>query len=358
MLVMSMAWANDGKGFYVTERDKSTGYLRPQVGFVSRTTGHFRNITKATDLYWSPSLSGDNRTLAVVQGKRIPSLYLVSSAGFVKNLTPPALAYAKNISDFGWATSSELYIAEGSSLFRVFPEKSSKTALVSDLSAFIIGPAACSNGRFIMFSWPGHDTRQDIWRMDSSGLNLKQLTQDDPHATIPYCVPDGKWVYYANWPELGRLKRVPIQGGPSESVPGLESFVSWNGGISRDEKTLTYLTTGASGSSQQGQNVIAIVSVDASIKAKTKYLIPDQRISGAPLFTPDDKAVVYAIAENGVDNLYIQPLDGSRGHQITNFSSDSIEKFQFSSDGKRLGILQYHSESDVVLLRDSGRSAE
>jgi hypothetical protein len=126
---------------------------------------------------------------------------------------------------------------------------------------------------------------------------------------------------------------------------------------------------------------------------------PDQRISGPAAFTPDGKALVYPIREAGVDNLWLQPLEepaagakhaafegdrndapryefvlvaahtGHEGHhdpananaakpaavpgrQITNFSSDLIDAYHFSLDGKQLGVLQRHAVSDVVLLRD------
>ena len=54
------------------------------------------------------------------------------------------------------------------------------------------------------------------------------------------------------------------------------------------------------------------------------------------------------------DNLWLHPLDGSRGRQITNFPADAIQVFQFSLDGKTLGVMRTHVESDVVLLRDTG----
>ncbi len=37
--------------------------------------------------------------------------------------------------------------------------------------------------------------------------------------------------------------------------------------------------------------------------------------------------------ENGVDNLWLQPLDGSKGKQITEFSSEHIYDFHWSFDG-------------------------
>ena len=80
----------------------------------------------------------------------------------------------------------------------------------------------------------------------------------------------------------------------------------------------------------------------------------DERISSAGLnFTPDGKAVAYSIRENGIDNLWLQPLDGSAGRQITAFDSEQIFNFRWSPDGRSLCILRGHTDSDVVLIRDS-----
>jgi Tol biopolymer transport system component len=82
-------------------------------------------------------------------------------------------------------------------------------------------------------------------------------------------------------------------------------------------------------------------------------LDPDSRAADAPQFTPDGNAVVYPIGKNGTDNLWLQPLDGSRGRQITNFKSDTISAFRFSPDGETIGVLLSHTESDAVLPRDA-----
>ncbi len=94
-----------------------------------------------------------------------------------------------------------------------------------------------------------------------------------------------------------------------------------------------------------------------------QFLDPDPRISQSIArvdikFTPDGKAVVYPIGENGTDNLWLQPLDGSPGRQITNFPEDMIQTFQFSLDGKTLGVMRTHIESDIVLLHDLGPSSQ
>jgi Tol biopolymer transport system component len=70
-------------------------------------------------------------------------------------------------------------------------------------------------------------------------------------------------------------------------------------------------------------------------------------------FTPDGKAVVYPIRDQGADNLWLQPLDGSRGKQLTNFKSEEIRDFHWSFDGSKLALIRGHTDSDVVLLQES-----
>ncbi|HEU5400504.1 MAG TPA: hypothetical protein VFU86_04055 [Terriglobales bacterium] len=75
--------------------------------------------------------------------------------------------------------------------------------------------------------------------------------------------------------------------------------------------------------------------------------------SGGVEFTLDGKAVAYPIRDHGVDNVWVQPLDGSPGKQITNFAAEQIDSFHWSPDGKSLLLMRGHSESDVVLLQAS-----
>ena len=54
-----------------------------------------------------------------------------------------------------------------------------------------------------------------------------------------------------------------------------------------------------------------------------------------------------------MDNIWIQPINGSPGRQITKFDREQILSFHWSPDGQSLGILRGHTDSDVVLLQES-----
>jgi Tol biopolymer transport system component len=91
----------------------------------------------------------------------------------------------------------------------------------------------------------------------------------------------------------------------------------------------------------------------AAANAAPKLVDADERISSGGLnFTPDGKALAYPIRENGVDNIWVQPLENPSGKQITAFNSDQILNFRWSPDGKSLAVLRGHTDSDVVLIRE------
>lgn len=75
--------------------------------------------------------------------------------------------------------------------------------------------------------------------------------------------------------------------------------------------------------------------------------------TGGARFSPDGKSVVYIIREKGIGNLWMQPLDGSPGRQITKFTSDLITGFRWSPDRKTLAVMRTHNTSDVVVLRET-----
>jgi Tol biopolymer transport system component len=101
----------------------------------------------------------------------------------------------------------------------------------------------------------------------------------------------------------------------------------------------------------------SIVNLDAGPNPARRTLSPDSRVAGSVVFTPNGSAVAYPILENGVSNIWLQPLDGSPGRQITNFTSGTFRRFHWSPDGKSLAVIRDASQSDVVLLHEVSQAA-
>lgn len=158
------------------------------------------------------------------------------------------------------------------------------------------------------------------------------------------------------------LRRVPLDGGNPETISGEAVPNTIQGtsdiAISPDGKRLAYLLSlsGQTGQTQSGEK-IAMINLDSAEKVTPRLLEPHQGILGRLRFTPDGKGLAYAVAEGGTDNIWVQPVDGSAMHRLTNFTSQNTNSFEWSPDGKTLAILRFNIESDVVLLRDTSGAA-
>jgi Tol biopolymer transport system component len=192
--------------------------------------------------------------------------------------------------------------------------------------------------------------------MDADGSNLTRLTSGDTDV-LPNCAPSGKWVYYTGGAEASWM-RVPLAGGAAEQIKprsGSEWGVFPITGVSWDDHQFVAFSTRAEAANTYNSR-LGIFNGD-SAESPVLSLEPNPRIrvdSGTILFAPDGQAVAYTVtADNNADNVWLQPLDGKPGRQITQFHSDSILGFAWSPDQKKLQIPRGHVESDVVLLRDT-----
>jgi serine/threonine protein kinase len=352
-----LVWLPDRRGLMALYENGIGFIARSQIGFISTPDGRFHNITNDTNSYATLTLSGDGRTLSTVQRKETQTLYLMPAGGFSGNPPGPAAAQSKNAAMFGWASSGDLYFGDGGSLLRMSVDGSNKTTLLSDPVSQVIHPRSCPGGRYILLVWSNHsgNNKTNVWRVDEDGSNPKQLTFGATDVAET-CSPDGQWAYYASLDTLQML-RVRIDGGTPEKVPGSSGLVNLPAlGLSPDGKFLVFFQARKDSTTTPGR--LVLVPLDAGPKPQVRFLVPDPRYAGSSQFMPDGKALLYVIHDKGTDNLWLQPLDGSHGRQLTNFNGDEIQNFLHSPDGKSLGVMRTHTESDIVLLRDTGSTAQ
>jgi Tol biopolymer transport system component len=227
--------------------------------------------------------------------------------------------------------------------------------LIDDPASTMADAIECESGHYMLFVWAGHAgiDSLNVWRSDMDGGNPKQLSHGSVDVS-PECSADGKWIYYETFPDL-HVMRMPASGGAGERVPGEEipeTIIADIGfDLSADGKTMVYYVSKTNGAGTRA----SIVFLDLET-GKSRLMEPDPRIAGAPGYAPGDKALVYKILDNGNQNLWEQPVDGGAGKKITNFGAayHHIDQFEFSKDGKNLGVVTGQQDSNVVLFRDEG----
>ncbi len=365
--IEAIQWSAAGDGLFVTYRRKGPEAARVQIGFVSlpggqtsdASDGQVQPISHDTNTYSTLTLSADGKTLATVQQKAVSNFYILPAAGSTAPDATPLSVDGVRIASFNWASDGALLTSDYARLVRTDISGKNPTILASDPSAAIFAFAPCGT-QSIVFAWAFHGGTNvtAIWRVDADGSHPTQLTQG-PHDNFfgypPVCSGNQPWVYFARGVQT--LWRVPLDGSSKEEpIPGSEiqkagAFQTGRGmGLSPDGKTLAYLIKYLG---QQEVGTIKIALLDLATLKNPRLLDTNDHISAGPIFTPDGKSVAYPVRENGVDNIWIQPLGGAPGHPITHFTSEQIQYFHWSPDGKNLGILRGHIDSDVVLLQES-----
>jgi eukaryotic-like serine/threonine-protein kinase len=350
-----LKWLPDGRGIFAVYQQAGPRFSRSQIGFLPDAGGELRPITRDTNTYTTLTLSADGKTLASVQLKTAQNLYLLPGAGSQSADFKPVFPQGQEVQVFNWADDGSLLVSDGPRLLRMTADGKNQTQLIGDPAAGFFAFSQCGSNHLIA-SWAFHGglNTATIWRVNADGSSPVKET-DGKQDLNPACSLDGKWVYYFNL-AAERIWRAPLDGsGKSELLPGSvvpNSFPSGGGiAVSSDGKVLTYAIEVVDAETQRGQQKIALLEAGAPAP---RLLDANPRITTGGLhFAPDGKAVAYPIRENGVDNIWIQPLDGSPGRQITNFTSEQIASFHWSPDGKTLGVLRTQSESDVVLLQES-----
>jgi Tol biopolymer transport system component len=69
-------------------------------------------------------------------------------------------------------------------------------------------------------------------------------------------------------------------------------------------------------------------------------------------WTPDGRALTYTVTNAGVSNIWLQPIDGGRPKQITNFKEDQIFRMAWSHDGKNLAFDRGVTINNIILISE------
>jgi eukaryotic-like serine/threonine-protein kinase len=325
---------------------------KPQIAFLSNTGRDFQLITRDANSYDSLTVSADGRSLVAVQWKSSYSFYALSGSGSTSQIIHPALSQANHFNQFAWTDDGDLITTDGARVWRIGHGGRNESQLVGDETSRIRNVVAC--GSHILISWEYREGTgaTNIWRINADGSEEVKMT-DGQNDRGPVCSPDLKWVYYYAGNTISRVMMngsgKPEEVPGSTPTPGSPFYIFINPmTISPDGVTLAFAWKN---SKPPGEFKLALLNLKSSGPPRLFDVSPN--FATRIRFTPDGKSVAHKISTNGAENVWVQPVNGSPGHQITNFLSGSITEFRWSPDSETLGILRAKSESDVVLLQET-----
>jgi serine/threonine protein kinase len=280
--------------------------------------------------------TADGKALAIVSESRIMDVEAVDASPNAQGRLLTSGGGARFVS---WGRDNGLYFTIGQNIFRSTPTDGAPRQLTTEGTVNLY-PSACGDQSLVYQIFTGE--RTEIWRMAADGSNARVIVRDG-NPTAPSCSPDGTWIAYARRGSNQQIAavRARIDGGaPIELVANL----------SRDDVNI----------SPDGSLVAAVAWEGASENPALKVVSS----SGGPIlhtlrvppgasdvnFSPNGKAIQYALVRRGASNIWEQSLTGGPPRQITAFNDQQIGAFSWSSDGKRLAVVRGRTSFDIVLM--------
>ena len=341
-VIRKLAWLPDSNSLVFIGTVKGNFHQLFQMSYPG---GDARQITSDLNNYDDLSLSLDGRSLVAVKVEQTAHLWITPSND-VTRAREITSGFEKfdGIYGLNWMSDSKI-------LYTSSPSE--------DISIWTIelngdNPKLLKNGHYPTIS-PNHSfivyrqrigSEQALMRMDLSDGSEKLLTRGIIH--YPTFSPDGKWLVFTKYNNRMSLWKVPVEGGEATQIlveNALCSAVSPNG------KTIAFVLRRGGTPGR-----IALVSFDGGeiIKTFDAVLATNPFSNNQNLqWTPDGSAIYYVAFNNGVSNIWRQPIDDSAPAQVTQFESGRIFNFAYSPDGKQLALSRGSFNSDVVLIKNS-----
>jgi Tol biopolymer transport system component len=327
-------------------RDKTTRAF--QLWHLSYPDGEISRITNDLNDYTNLDITADGGTIVTTLEEWSTKIWL--AAPNEDESRAIKISHGKQDGRAGFALMPDgqriVYIArvnDHRNIWIMSADGTGNKALTSDSSgkySLTVSP----DGRYIVFGYLHPDNISHIWRMDADGGNLKQLTTEEDYN--PGFSPDGRWIVF-NSTRNGRigLWKVSIDGG--EVVP-VSDKIAYYPLISPDGKLIScwYYDESA----KPPRPFPALISFEDGRLVKVLDL--PATIRNRPVWSPDGRELLYIDRRSDVDNIWSQPVTGGASKQLTKFSSELIDSFDLSRDGKRLVIARSTINNDIVLIKD------
>lgn len=342
------AWLADGSGlvFIGTKFKEAVTTRRDQVYHLSIAARSSRRVTNSGDRH-EPSSLGVTRAnevlaLPVNRVSHIWSLDAGADAQTAKQITTGQSDGRGGVEAL--PDGNVFYLSrtgDGFGIFRTDPAAvKAGTPLIADPTMEEL--RSSPDGRFLVFCAKvggyGH-----LFRVDPDGTNRRQLTSGESNQVDSTVSPDGRWIVYASSFIEGdtvhySLRKIPAEGGEPVAVldgPCRTPHFSYDGRMISCIEGDTVRVVAF----ENGGAVKAFKTADAAV------------LNSGSRWTPDGQNLAYRVVQNGVTNLWLQPIGGGQPHPLTNFTHGDIYNFSFSPDGLRIYLARGNLIRNAVLIK-------
>ena len=337
-------WLRDGSGLILLGSERLGAPA--QLWHISYPDGAVRGVTNDLNEYGSLGLTANGDTIVTILREWSSKIWM--TAPNEDESRAKKLGSGREDGRFGVALMPDgrvVYTAktgENQDIWIMNADGTAARALTSDAFADF-WPTVSPDGRYILFHSYRADNVSHIWRMDADGGNLKQLTTSEDYS--PACSPDGRWVVFQSFRNVkATLWKVSIDGGEAVQV---SDRVAYGSVFSPDGKLLSCMVFDESASPPRVRP--ALISFEDGQLVK---FLDFPTTAYRPKWSPSGRDFLYTDSRADVYNIWSQSVAGGKPVQLTKFTSDFIDEFDISRNGKYLVVNRRNGTNDIVLIRD------
>lgn len=181
----------------------------------------------------------------------------------------------------------------------------------------------------------------EFWSMNNEGGDQKRLARVGFDAGYDIS-PDGRWIVYGNQVEFWRI---PISGGTPVKI-GAHRLTTPPRHSPDGQWLAGFIQTAPPPTPAE----LAVIPVSGGA-AKKVADVPSTAVRLTPRWIDGGKAVTYVNRVDGVDNLWMQPVDGSPAKQLTKYDSGEIRHWEFMPDGT-MYVVRSTWRADAIMISD------
>jgi eukaryotic-like serine/threonine-protein kinase len=350
-------WLKDGSGLLVSGVLAKESINR--LFTVSFPAGTIERITKDTNDYYGNSITADGKTIATIQATTGSGIWEFDLATKNAKQITPTNEERKGYSALTATPAGKLVFSkfDGKESVDVWQMNADgmNEKLLSGGNGENRVRYISSDGSFMIFDSVRNGS-QEFWKMNADGANQVQITKSPEfQKTFSGVTPDSKYLIYKQQDFNGSqtsIVKLNLETGEVATIWADEKTYLQNALLSPDGKTIIYAAAPiAFDNGIISQASLFIANFDGTKLSDTKVL---QKVANVRQirFSPDGKSLFYIETENDGADLYRLNLSDGKTSKITNFNLESLYRFTFSVDGKKVYFVRGSNTREVVLIKN------